>query len=72
MDDAYRNLANAIIVQAAKDYRKALRQLKRNPKYDAAKNTKNEVERFFHSEWFRFLTDADPDYLLDRITRAEL
>jgi hypothetical protein len=72
MDDPYRNLANAIIVQAAKDYRKALRQLKRNPKYDAAKNTKNEVERFFHSEWFRFLTDADPDYLLDRITRAEL
>ena len=71
-DEPYKNLANAIIVQAAKDYRKALRQLKRNPKYDAAKNTKNEVERFFHSEWFRFLTDADPDYLLDRITRAEL
>ena len=72
MDEPYRNLANAIIVQAAKDYRKALRQLKRNPKYDAAKNTKTEVERFFHSDWFRFLTDADPDYLLDHLQRAEL
>lgn len=30
MDDPYRTLANAIIVQAAKDYRKALRQLRRN------------------------------------------
>lgn len=71
-DEPYRNLANAIIVQAAKDYRKALRQLKRNPKYDVARDTKNEVERFFHSEWFRFLTDADPDYLLDHLARADL
>ena len=65
MDDPYRTLANAIIVQAAKDYRKALRQLRRNPRYETARNEKNDVERFFHSEWFNFLTDADPDYLLD-------
>lgn len=70
--EPYKNLANAIIVQAAKDYRKALRQLKRNPKYDAARDTKNEVERFFHSEWFHFLTDADPDYLLDQLVRADI
>ena len=61
MDDPYRTLANAIIVQAAKDYRQALRQLRRNPRYETARNEKNEVERFFHSEWFHFLTDADPD-----------
>ena len=72
IDDPYKNLANAIIVQAAKDYRKALRQLKRNPKYDAARDTKNEVERFFHSEWFHYLTNVDPDYLLDYLARAEI
>ena len=54
MDDPYRTLANAIIVQAAKDYRKALRQLRRNPRYETARNEKNDVERFFHSEWFHF------------------
>lgn len=72
MDDPYRNLANAIVVQAAKDYRKALRQLRRNPIYETARNEKNEVERFFHSEWFQYLTDADPDYLLDYLARAEI
>lgn len=72
MDDSYRALANAIIVQAAKDYRKALRQLRRNPRYETAKNEKNEVERFFHSEWFHYLTNVDPDYLLDYLARAEI
>ena len=72
MDDPYRTLANAIIVQAANDYRKALRQLRRNPRYETARNEKNDVERFFHSEWFHFLTDADPDCLLDYLARAEI
>lgn len=72
MDDPYRTLANAIIVQAAKDYRKALRQLRRNPRYETARNEKNDVERFFHSEWFHYLTNVDPDYLLDYLARAEI
>ena len=72
MDDPYRTLANAIIVQAAKDYRKALRQLRRNPSYETARNEKNDVERFFHSEWFHYLTNVDPDYLLDYLARAEI
>lgn len=72
MDDPYRTLANAIIVQAAKDYRKALRQLRRNPRYETARNEKNDVERFFHSEWFHFLTGCRPGYLLDYLARAEI
>lgn len=72
MDDPYRTLANAIIVQAANDYRKALRQLRRNPRYETARNEKNDVERFFHSEWFHYLTNVDPDYLLDYLARAEI
>ena len=43
IDDPYKNLANAIIVQAAKDYQKALRQLQRNPKYEPAQYTKNDI-----------------------------
>ena len=39
---------------------------------ETARNEKNDVERFFHSEWFHFLTDADPDYLLDYLARAEI
>lgn len=70
MDDPYKNLANAIVIQAANDYRKALKLLKRNPKYEPALTTKRECERFFHSEWFRFLTNADPEYLINHLQRA--
>ena len=68
-NESYKDLANGIIVQAAKDYRKALRQLRRNPKLETAKDTKSEVEQFFHSTWFSALSDADPDYLLEHIAR---
>lgn len=71
IQDPYENLANAIIVQAAKDYQKAMRQLRHNPKYTAAVHTKHEVERFFHSQWFQILTDADPEFLLEHIARAD-
>ena len=71
MDDPYMNLANAIVLQAVSDYRKALKQLKRNRKYEPALITKRECERFFHSEWFRFLSSLDPDYLLQGIARLE-
>jgi len=43
----YENLANAIIIQAVKDYRTALKTLKRNPDNMDAADTVNEVERFF-------------------------
>ena len=71
MDDPYINLANAIILQAVRDYRRALRQLKRNPQYTTAKHTIREVERFFHSKWFSFLTEINPDDLINRLVRAE-
>lgn len=71
-EDPYEKLAHAIIVQAAKDYQKALRQLRLNPRYGPSRETKKEVEQFFHSEWFQFLTDADPDYIQNRLARADL
>lgn len=67
MSDAYQNLANAIIFMAVKDYRTALRKLKKRPKYGPAQDIKNEVERFFHSDWYRELTSVDGEILIKKL-----
>lgn len=72
MYDPYKNLANLIILQAVKDYRKALKQLKRNSKHKSALNTKRDCEDFFQSEWFHLLSSLDTDYLLQGIARLEI
>lgn len=61
--DGYKELANAIILQAVKDYRKAL-------KYDE-RGRKREIEKFFGSEYFRILTDVDGEMLIQKL-RAEV
>jgi hypothetical protein len=71
MNDPYENLANAIVIQAVKDYRAALRTLERNPKYTPALQDKSEVERFFRSEWYKLLTSVDGEMLL-RMLREEV
>lgn len=55
MISPYENLANAIVELAAKDYRKALKDLKRSPRNDAALQMKAECERFFRSDGTRLL-----------------
>jgi hypothetical protein len=60
----YENLANAIILQAAKDYRVALKSLKANPRSRAALSDMTELERFFRSEWFATLTSVDGEMLI--------
>ena len=42
MDTCYTNLANAVIIQAAKDYKKALRRLKKFPR-DKEPYTPNKI-----------------------------
>lgn len=54
---AYQLLANAIIVQAVIDYRKALKR------HD--KNAIRELENFFRSVWFYTLTDVPYEVILD-------
>ena len=49
-------LANAIILQAVKDYR-----LTYSPQCRA------EIKRFFRSEWFRALTRLDGEMLITRL-----
>ena len=63
----YISLAEEIIIFAAKDYRKALRVLKKHPNNETALRRKNEVERFFRSEWCTVLSKLDPDLLIKRL-----
>ena len=65
--DGYTDLANAIIVQAVKDYEKALKKLRRNPGNKKAKEDLRELESFFFSEWYRVLTDLNATYLLRKV-----
>lgn len=60
----YENLANAIILQAVKDYRMALKCLKANPKNRTALADKDEIESFFRSQWFTVLTSVDGEMLI--------
>lgn len=60
----YENLANAIILQAVKDYRVALKCLKVNPRNKTALADKEEIESFFRSGWFSVLTSVDGEMLI--------
>ena len=67
MTTPYENLSNAIILMAVKDYRSALKKLKKRPNYEPAKIMKSEVERFFRSDWYRELTSVDGEYLISKL-----
>lgn len=71
MKDNYNNLANAIILQAAKDYRKALRTLSMNPNNRSAQYERRRIEQFFRSSWFGVLTSIDPEMLIAKL-KAEV
>jgi hypothetical protein len=60
----YENLANAIILQAVKDYRMAMKCLRANPKNRTARADKDEIDRFFRSQWFTVLTSVDGEMLI--------
>ena len=65
--DAYEKLANAIILQAVKEWRAARRKLKRKPKNESARIELESCERFFRSEWFRILTDVNGAVILRKL-----
>ena len=67
MIDGYEKLANAIVLQAVKDYRFALKRLEKYPRNDSALYTKLEVERFFRSEWYASLTAVEPEMLIKKL-----
>ena len=65
----YEKLANAIIEQAAVDYRKALRRLQDFPDDTESESDKKKIERFFTSVWFSILTTVDGKWLMDALAK---
>ena len=68
--DPYENLANAIVLTAVADYRRALRRFAKNPNSKDAKADVDEIERFFRSKWSSVLTSVEGEYLIRKL-RAE-
>lgn len=58
-EDPYQNLANAIVAVAADDYRTALKS--------GDRKLTTRLERFFHSGWYRTLTNLDADTLMGKL-----
>ncbi len=67
----YKDLANAIILQAVEDYRKWTKEY--SGSHDDRKLRKGivELKEFFRSEWFSLLTKLDGEQLLARL-KSEL
>ena len=63
----YNALANAIIEQAAKDFKAAQRKLQKDPYNINARRTARETETFFCSDWFKVLTPVNGPAILKQL-----
>ena len=64
--DPYQKLANAIIVTASRDYMSAYKKFLRSGEgYEKVMRE----EKFFYTEWFSILSDANPDYLIEAMRK---
>ena len=59
------DLTNAIVKQAAEDYRKALRG--KGYSHMPASKVIEDVEKFFRSKYFYLLTNVKGEYLIERL-----
>ena len=59
------DLTNAIVKQAADDYRKALAA--KAYKHSTPQKIIEEIERFFRSRYFELLTDVKGDFLIEKL-----
>lgn len=66
-EDPYESLGNAIILQAVKDYRVALRRIKHNPKNRMAIDEALLIEKFFRSQLYAVITNIDGEFLIDKL-----
>ena len=67
MIENYEKLANAIIIQAVKDFRAAFQRLKRFPNDNKAQYEVRDITKFFCSQYFGSLTTVDGPSLLQKI-----
>lgn len=66
-EDPYEALGNAIILQAVKDYRVALKRIKHNPKNKMAIDEALTIEKFFRGPLFGVITNVDPEFLIGKL-----
>lgn len=69
MIDAFEKLANAIILQAVKDYSNGLKRLKKHPRNEMALYTKREVIAFLRSHWCASLTMINPEIIIKKLNK---
>ena len=69
MQRNWEDLAQAVILQAVEDYRRARGRVRRFPDQKGAQATIRDAERFFRSRWFAQLTDVDGEAILKRLRR---
>lgn len=69
--EPYKELANAIILQAVEDYRKWTKEYSGSREDRKLRKSLAELKEFFRSEWFAILTDLDGEQLLARL-KSEL
>ena len=67
MSNSYEELANAIIMQAVKDYRKILIRCKKYPHDKILTAQSKEIEKFFKSDWFVDLSDIDGTKIMKKL-----
>ncbi len=72
MDEGYQKLAEAIIVRAADDYRRALKTYKRNPRHKKVSAEMKELEDFFRSDWFESLSNLDGEEIMNMLCKEVL
>ena len=72
MEEAYERLAAAIVVQAVKDYKGALRKEARGKATDSTQGTIISCEYFFKSDWFQMLSDLDGVALMQKVRKLAL
>ena len=65
----YENLANAVVLQAVKDYRDAAGKLSRGKKNIMAEQRKTECETFIKSQYINVFTDLDGNALLSQLEK---
>ena len=69
LKENFEKLAQEIIVQAAKDYRDALRILKNDPENYEAKEDVRQVEKFFLGDFYAKLTTVPGEFLIKKLRK---
>jgi hypothetical protein len=63
----YEALANAIIIQAVSDYRKAGQMMEKGIAVAECHSERKSIVKFINSKWFTELTEVRPEILLNRL-----